>query len=177
MPNSEKRRELVRQVIIRVKEVIEDMTDAEVKQAMEAAGEQISASTIRRIRAPGSEDTGGFNYGLTIKPMARVFLGLSNAPVDVEAQTTEEEKDRAALENLIQIKNIQIESLEAQVGLLKEEIGKKDKLLDERRDFIHDLQKVRDRFRKTTLVLCSLLLFCLVAIIFALATDAVLPLF
>ena len=161
MPNNEKRKELTKQIIIRVKEVIEDLTDAEVLEKMAAAG---------------SEDTGGFNYNLTVKPFARVFLELNDKPVSVDAFSTEEDKDRAALDNMIQIKNIQIESLEAQIALLKEEVTRQNKLLDERRDFIHDLQRVQNRFRKTTIILVGLLFLCLVVIIIALATDAVLPL-
>lgn len=176
MPNNEKRKELTKQIIIRVKEVIKDLTDAEVLEKMVAAGEPISLSTVRRFRAPGSEDTGGFNYNLTVKPFARVFLELNDKPVSVEALTTEEDKDRAALDNMIQIKNIQIESLEAQIALLKEELLRQNKLLDERRDFIHDLQRVQNRFRKTTIILVGLLFLCLVVVIIALATDAVLPL-
>ena len=105
MPNSEKRKELTKQIIIRVKEVIEDLSDSEVVRRMEEAGEQTSLSTVRRIRAKGSEDA-SFNYSLTVRPFAKVFLGLSNAPVEVKEADSEEEKDRAALDNMIQLKNL-----------------------------------------------------------------------
>lgn len=171
MPNSEKRKELTRQIIIRIKEVIKDMPDAEVLQRMLDAGEQTSISTIRRIKAEGSEDT-GFNYDLTIKPFARVFLGLNDKPVDIEALDTEEEKDRAALKNMIQLKNFQIESLEAQIESLEAQIADMkggeerkiahlrgqieglNKIIDDRKEFMADyrerivhLEKEKDELR------------------------------
>ncbi len=111
---AEKKKELTKQIIIRVKEVIEDLSDKEVIERMEAAGEQTSIATIRRIRAQGSEDT-GFNYDLTVKPFAKVFLDLSDKPVEVAASASKEEKDRAALDNLLQLKNVQIKTLEDQL--------------------------------------------------------------
>lgn len=122
MPNNEKRKELTRQIIIRVKEVIEDMTDSEVVQRMEEAGEQTSLSTVRRIRAEGSEDA-GFNYNLTVKPFAKVFLELSSKPVDVEAFDSEEGKDRAALVNMIQLKNLEIDSLRKDLNALETQLS------------------------------------------------------
>ena len=58
---SEKRRELTKQIVIRLKEVIQDMSDAEVLQKMAEAGEQTSIATIRRNPRPHRH---------------RVFLGL-----------------------------------------------------------------------------------------------------
>lgn len=171
MPNAEKRKELTRQIIIRVKEVIEDMSDKEVMDRMEAAGEQTSLATIRRIRAVGSEDA-GFNYNLTVRPFAKVFLELSDKPVEVETLSTDEEKDRAALKNMIQLKNFQLESQEAQIVALEAQIEEMkggeqrkvahlqgqieglNKILDDRKEFMADyrerivhLEKEKDELR------------------------------
>ena len=171
MPNAEKRKELTRQIIIRVKEVIEDLSDKEVMDRMEAAGEQTSLATIRRIRAVGSEDA-GFNYNLTVRPFAKVFLELSDKPVEVETLSTDEEKDRAVLKNMIQLKNFQIESLESQNAALENQIEEMkggeqrkvahlqgqieglNKILDDRKEFMADyrerivhLEKEKDELR------------------------------
>ena len=171
MPNAEKRKELTRQIIIRVKEVIEDLSDKEVMDRMEAAGEQTSLATIRRIRAVGSEDA-GFNYNLTVRPFAKVFLELSDKPVEVETLSTDEEKDRAVLKNMIQLKNFQLESQEAQIAALEAQIEEMkggeqrkvahlqgqieglNKILDDRKEFMKDyrerivhLEKEKDELR------------------------------
>ena len=195
MPNTEKKRELTRQIIIRVKEVIADLTDTEVIQRMEEAGEQTSLSTVRRIRAEGSEDS-GFNYNLTVRPFAKVFLELSSKPVDVEALDSEEDKDRAALDNMIQLKNYQIDSLELQVEALqkqlaeaessrqrqvqhlKEQLISKDAVLEdrkevmkERRDFILRLESEKASLRKESslksLIIGILVVVLLVALVAA----------
>lgn len=187
---SEKRRELTKQIVIRLKEVIQDMSDAEVMQKMAEAGEQTSIATIRRIRAAGSEDS-GFNYNLTVKPFARVFLELSSKPIDVVSLTTDEEKDRAALDNMIQIKNLEIESLQTElatsrrsVDFLKEQVafketqmGIKDKQLDDRRDFILRLEDEKKSIRKESNMKSALLAIVFVLMLIAFGTDAIIPLF
>lgn len=192
---SEKRKELTKQIIIRIKEVIQDMSDSEVLQKMAEAGEQTSIATVRRIRAAGSEDA-GFNYNLTVKPFARVFLELSSKPIDVEALVTEEEKDRAALDNMIQIKNLQIDSLEAQVKSLetlladtkaeaqrkidhlREQLADQRQLLDdrkefmqERRDFIWRLEAEKKSLRLTVTVLAVIVAVLSLLIFVALIID------
>lgn len=188
MPNSEKRKEYVRQIIIRVKQIIKDMPDAEVLQRMLDAGEQTSITTIRRFKADGSEDA-GFNYNLTVKPFAKVFLGLGEKPVEVDAQDSEEEKDRAALHNLLELKNIEIQGLKEQLekeqkitAYLKEQVSfrgdqiirqdeqlkAKDKQLDERRDFLY-------RKDKTIVMLVIALVICIALIFSALVVDSINP--
>lgn len=152
---SEKRKELTKQIVIRLKEVIQDMTDAEVMQKMAEAGEQTSIATIRRIRAAGSEDS-GFNYNLTVKPFARVFLELSSKPIDVESLTTEEEKDRATLDNIIQTKDLLIASLQ------KELDGEKAKVT---------------YLKQRNAMQFALLAVAFVAMLVAFCTDAIIPLF
>lgn len=152
---SEKRRELTKQIVIRLKEVIQDMSDAEVLQKMAEAGEQTSIATIRRIRAAGSEDS-GFNYNLTVKPFARVFLELSSKPIDVESLTTEEEKDRATLDNIIQTKDLLIASLQ------KELDGEKAKVA---------------YLKQRNAMQFALLAVAFVAMLVAFCTDAIIPLF
>ena len=123
MPQTEKRKELTRQIVIRIKEIIADLPDAEVIRRMTAGGEQTSLSTVRRIKAEGSEDT-GFNYDLTIRPFARVFLGLGDSPVDVESLSSEEAKDRATLENIISNKNLEFDALKKQYAMLEDTLAR-----------------------------------------------------
>ena len=180
---TEKRKELTKQIVIRVKEVIQDMSDAEVLQKMAEAGEQTSIATVRRIRAAGSEDA-GFNYNLTVKPFARVFLELSSKPIDVEALVTEEEKDRATLDNTIQMKNLEIDGLQSElatsrrsIDFLKGQVDIKDKQLEDRKDFILRLEKEKNALRRESNMKT---LFIIVAFILALifsATDSVWALF
>lgn len=111
MPIQEKRKELIVQIVLRIKEVIADLSDEEVRKMMEDAGEQTSITTIRRIRTATGEQLSSFNYNLTIKPFARVFLGLSDKPVHVSPTESEQEKNRAAVDNINQLKNIENEML------------------------------------------------------------------
>lgn len=187
---SEKRKELTKQIVIRLKEVIQDMSDAEVMQKMAEAGEQTSIATIRRIRAEGSEDS-GFNYNLTIKPFARVFLELSSKPIDVESLTTEEEKDRATLDNTIQMKNLEIDSLQTELAtsrrsieFLKEQVAfkedqmkAKDKQLEDRKDFVLRLEAEKNALRReSNLKSIFIVLALILALVFS-GTDAFFQLF
>ena len=204
MPNAEKRKELTKQTIIRVKEIIEaeDLTETEVHQRMIDAGEFISISTVHRFLDEGSEDGPGFNYNNTVKPFARVFLGLGQTPNDVSELTTDAEKDKAALDNIIQIKNLQIETLETQIedddkkieflknqiAFKESQITGKDTLLAERRDFIHRLEsekldlratlkEERKQHRQIVFILSLLLAIAVVLLFIAFGTDAIIPLF
>lgn len=183
---SEKRKELTRQIVIRLKEVIQDMTDAEVMQRMAEAGEQTSIATIRRIRAVGSEDS-GFNYNLTVKPFARVFLELSSKPIDVESLATEEEKDRATLDNTIQMKNLEldglqtelaasrrsIEFLKEQVAFKEEQMKVKDKQLEDRRDFILRLEEEKRVLRRESNLKSIFIVAALLLALVLSTTDSV----
>lgn len=181
MSNTEQREIYVQQIIIRIKDKIKNMPDALVKQTMEEAGEQTSISTVRRIKAEGSEYSGSFNYNLTLKPYARVFLGLSDTPVDISTLSTEAEKDFATLDNLIQLKNDEIKRLEKElereidkhdrdVKHLIKESERKDTLLDERADYL----RLKDR---AITVLSIALGVALVLLYVALGSDAVIPRF
>lgn len=199
MPNSEKRKELTRQIIIRIKEVIKDMPDAEVLQRMLDAGEQTSIATIRRIRAVGSEDS-GFNYNLTVKPFAKVFLELSQKPVIVEELDSDAEKDRAALENILLLKNLENESLKKEIALLEEKlaeskaesekkighlktqiekqddlIDKLNKILDDRKAFMDERRDFIYRKDRVIAILGILLAFSVTLIFAALVVDMMNP--
>lgn len=206
MPNKDRKKELTRQTIIRVKEKIAalDLTEAEVLQRMTEAGETTSATTVHRFLADGSEDTGGFNYSLTVKPFARVFLELSSAPVDVATLDTETEKDLAALDNIIQLKNFQIDSLESElatsrrsIDFLKEQvdfkerqmttkdaqIAAKDTQLDERAGYLRDkdaqIASLKDELamqKKISRRLFTVWCATLLALIVALMSDSILRL-
>lgn len=199
MPNAEKRKELTRQIIIRVKEVIEDLSDKEVMDRMEAAGEQTSLATIRRIRAVGSEDA-GFNYNLTVRPFAKVFLELSQKPVIVEDLDSDAEKDRAALENILLLKNLEKESLKKEIALLEEKlaeakaesekkighlktqiekqddlIDKLNKILDDRKAFMDERRDFIYRKDRVIAILGILLAISVIIIFAALLVDKMNP--
>ena len=163
------------------------------------AGEQTSISTIRRIKAEGSEDT-GFNYELTIKPFAKVFLELSQTPVNVEDLNSDVEKDRAALENIVLLKNLENESLKKEIASLEEKmaeskaesekkighlktqietlngvIDKLNKILDDRKGFMDERRDFIYRKDRTIALLGILLAISVIIIFAALIVDVMNP--
>lgn len=190
MPNVDKKQELVRQIVQRVREVILNLSDAEVLRRMEAAGEQTSLSTVRRLKSPDAADK-SYNYNLTIRPYARVFLELGDEPIDVAELDTEEEKDRGTLENIIQIKDIlletqqqqlvdaqaKVEFLKKQVAFNESQLQAKDAQLIERRDFILRLEDKNAKLARVVSILGLLLTITFVVMLFAFSTDALFSLF
>lgn len=63
-------------------------------------GYYVSLSTVKRVFAEGSEETGGFRYDTTLKPIARLLLGLED---DSYEENSESEVE--ALRTLIELKN------------------------------------------------------------------------
>lgn len=190
MQNTDKKQELIRQIVLRIREVILPLPDTEVIKRMEAAGEQTSYSTVRRLKAPDAADR-SYNYNLTIKPYARVFLELGDEPIDVAELASEEEKDRGTLENIIQIKDILLESqqqqiadAQAKIDYLKQQVAfdesqlqAKDAQLIERRDFILRLEDKNSKLARALSILGALLAITFVVMLVAFSTDALIHLF
>ena len=186
------RQEKTREVIRQLKIIREErgLSIQRIADMTEANGNAVSPATVRRVFETGSEDR-NFRYEDSIKPIADVLLEVQSTEAATAADTAEVD----ALRALVRYKNAYISELEAassnvdakiqtakaeaqlKIEFLKKEIEMRDKILDERRDFIFDLQAVRDRFRKTTITLTVLLFLSMFGVIVALLSDSILRFF
>ena len=78
-------KENTKATILEIKKVVEEngWTPADVLELVTACGEQTSESSVRRVLEEGSEDK-GFNYRLTIKPIAKAILKITERDIAVE---------------------------------------------------------------------------------------------
>jgi len=78
-------KENTKATILEIKKVVEEngWTPADVLELVAACGEQTSESSVRRVLEEGSEDK-GFNYRLTIKPIAKAILKITERDIAVE---------------------------------------------------------------------------------------------
>lgn len=184
---SDRKKELTRQTILQAKQVFADMSDKEVIALFDAAGEQISSTTLRRIRTKGSEDM-GYNYDLTIRPLAKVIRGISCPSGEQFNDGAENTEDKGISDATIQINNIEIDFLRSQVATLTSQVELQEKLLDERHDFIVHLGKEKDevkeayeaevaRLHKINRRQTIALIFALLLLLLAAGTDALIPWF
>lgn len=113
------------------KEIIEQLKEIKsqrglsldtIYKMMEDSGYSISKTTLSRLFGKGSEEL-GFNYDLTIKPLANVLLGVDHVEEDDIA-------DIKAMKLLLQDKRRRIDDLEKQLAIEKEKYH--DKLEKER---------------------------------------------
>ena len=113
------------------KEIIEQLKEIKsqrglsldtIYKMMEDSGYSISKTTLSRLFGKGSEEL-GFNYDLTIKPLANVLLGVDHVEEDDIA-------DVKAMKLLLQDKRRRIDDLEKQLAIEKEKYH--DKLQKER---------------------------------------------
>jgi len=113
------------------KEIIEQLKEIKsqrglsldtIYKMMEDDGHCISKTTLSRLFGKGSEEL-GFNYDLTIRPLANVLLGVDHVEEDDIA-------DIKAMKLLIQDKRARINDLEKQLAEEKEKHH--DKLEKER---------------------------------------------
>lgn len=125
-------------------------------------GGNVSLATIKRVFAEGSEEQ-NFRYEDSLKPIAAVLLDITPTAV-----AKEESSEIAALKAIILAKDEAIASEKAKVAYLKEQSERKDKLLDERRDFIYRKDRV-------IALLAVLLAVCVLVIIAALVIDKTNP--
>lgn len=104
-----------------------------------ANGGNVSLPTIQKVFAEGSEEK-NFRYQDTIKPIAAAMLDINT-----EAVVTEENSEIASLKAIILAKDEAIASEQRKVQHLIKENERKDKLLDERGDFIRKLSEFMRR--------------------------------
>ena len=120
-----------------------------IMEMIEANGDYLSMTTLRRVFAINSEQDDSFNYDKTIRPIARALLFQYNNHEDASNVTTVEIE---GLKAIIRLKNEEInrlheeiESVKAEyvwrVAFLRDQIEKKDKRMDEKDDIIHKLME------------------------------------
>jgi len=141
-----------------------------------ANGGNVSLPTIQKVFAEGSEDK-NFRYQDTIKPIAAAMLDINT-----EAVVAEENSEIATLKAIILAKDEAIASEQRKVQHLIKENERKDKLLDERGDFmraLNEFMRQKDAQLKAErvklAVLTALLVACLLVIIVALIVDRANP--
>ena len=141
-----------------------------------ANGGNVSLPTIQKVFAEGSEDK-NFRYQDTIKPIAAAMLDINT-----EAVASEENSEIATLKAIILAKDEAIASEQRKIQHLIKENERKDKLLDERGDFMRELSEfMRQRDaqikaeRTKITVLTILLIVSLLVIIVALIVDKANP--
>lgn len=114
------------------KEIIEQLKEIKsqrglsldtIYKMMEDSGYTISKTTLSRLFGKGSEEL-GFNYDLTIRPLANVLLGVDHVEEDDIA-------DIKAMKFLLQDKRTRINDLEKQ--LVEEKEKHHEKLEKERK--------------------------------------------
>ena len=135
-------------IISKLKEVKKqnELTLPRILDMIEANGDYLSMTTLRRVFAANSEQEDSFNYDKTIRPIANVLLLQEGYAPDGSGTNTENE----ALKAVLKFKNEEIESLQRQLELIREmyearidflidQIRKKDKRMDEKDEIINRL--------------------------------------
>lgn len=162
MPQTERIEELTREGVIALNKIWDagGWTNNAIVQFLEDNKVGGSLSTIQRMRKEGAENQ-KYNYNQTIKPMLRVFAGISNEPVSVSEADTPEEVQIATLNNTILMREADIKVLETKLGAaealnrslqikieenmdaekrkishLQEQIADQRQLLDDRKEFM-----------------------------------------
>ncbi len=136
------KQELIRQL----KEAKEknEITYMRLIDIIEAKGNYVSLSTLRRVFADGSESIAQkFSYENTLMPIADALLNLEDVPTSEDNPYA---KDIDALKSVIHVQNEEIarlhdlkEHLESRITFLLEQIEKKDRRMDEKDEIIRRL--------------------------------------
>ena len=137
-------------IISKLKEVKKqnELTLPRILDMIEANGDYLSMTTLRRVFAANSEQEDSFNYEKTIRPIANVLLFQDD--YTPEGTTPNIESD--ALKAVLRLKNDEIEYLKQQIEIMKrvydkridfliDQIGKKDKRMDEKDELINKLME------------------------------------
>lgn len=139
------------EVILKLKAVKKEneLSLPRVLEMIEANGDYLSMTTLRRVFAANSEHDDSFSYDKTIRPIAKALLFQSNNHEESNNMTAVEVE---GLKAIIRLKNEEIERLHEEIESIKEEyvlrvaflrdqIDKKDKRMDEKDDIIHKLME------------------------------------
>lgn len=140
------------EVILRLKEIKKEneLTLPRIMDMIEANGEYISMTTLRRVFAPNSENEASFSYDRTLQPIARALL-FQDAPGGKSSTEAEIE----GLKAVIWLKNEEIamlqeqgatirEQLERRVAFLLDQIAKKDARMDRKDEIISKLMTEKE---------------------------------
>lgn len=100
-------------IISKLKEVKKqnELTLPRILDMIEANGDYLSMTTLRRVFAANSEQEDSFNYDKTIRPIANVLLLQEGYAPDGSGTNTENE----ALKAVLKFKNEEIEALQRQL--------------------------------------------------------------
>lgn len=129
MPQTESIEKLTREGVIALNKIwdADGWTNNAIVQYLEDNKVSGSLSTIQRLRKEGAENQ-KYNYNQTIKPMLRVFAGISDKPVSVADAKSVEDVRIATLQNTILMRETDIKVLMAQ----NEALEKENSVLEER---------------------------------------------
>ena len=134
------------EIIIQLKAVQEkkNLSIPDIIKMVNASGEFVSETAIRRVFKPGSEKNDSFNYEHTLKPIAQVLLVQDAKDDDIVHASTQ------AFLAINQYKDEKIESLQRQIETMREQydtrvaflmdqIGLKDQRMDRKDQMIEKL--------------------------------------
>lgn len=122
----------------------DEITYPRLIDMIEAKGNYVSLTTLRRVFAEGSEaNAQSFNYETTLMPIAEALLSVEDVPTS-EANPYATEID--GLKAVIHVQNEEIarlhelkEHLENRISFLLEQIERKDRRMDEKDEIIRRL--------------------------------------
>lgn len=139
-----KSQELIRQL----KEIkaANEITYPRILERMEKNGKPVSLTTLRRVFADGSEaNAGTFSYENTLLPIAEVLLNVEDIPTPEGSPYAKEIDGLKAVihaqnEEIVRLHEIK-EHLDARIAFLIDQIGKKDRRMDEKDEIIRRLME------------------------------------
>lgn len=141
-----------RQIILRLKEIKQrrNLTNSQIETLTIEKGNAVSLTTIKRVFAEGSEDEAGrFNYNLTLRPLITAMDELPEEPVIISSANTEQEKQIATLQNILQIKNIDLENMGREIEALKQQLAKAEADRQRQVDFLKDQIDFKEKQMET----------------------------
>lgn len=141
-----------RKVILRLKEARaqKHLSYQDVVEACEASSIPISLSTIKRIFARGSEDSGDFRIS-TVNAVFNAIIGTEDVELSAadEASLSDTEKEivteNSALKAVVELRDATISDLQQQLAQLRQDIELRDDAINTlqiRLDAVTDLFKL-----------------------------------
>lgn len=132
MSQTERIEDLTREGVLALNKIwdTEGWTNSAIIQEMDKHGEGISNSTVIRLRKEGAENQ-KFNYGLTIKPMLRVFSRISEEPISIKDVTSPEQLQIATLNNTLLMREADIKVLTTKLEAEEKRNVELEKRIDE----------------------------------------------
>lgn len=189
--------ELTRQAVISLNKIWDDggWTNNAIVQELERNGESASLSTIQRLRAKDSASK-SYNYNLTVKPILRVFAGISEEPLKVSEAENTQELQLATLNNTLLMREADISLLETKLAAteernrslskqleeqtaaeqrkiahLQKQLGEQSTVLRDRRDFMDRLDAEKKQLRRTIALLVTVVVILSLLIFAAFIVD------